>query len=380
MPPSPFRSGLFWSGALVFVVMGVISAVYGPALPALARGGEVALAEAGVLVSLHALGGLLALIAGAVFGGVTGRLSVGAALLGAAMIAAAGPWVLTMAGALIMGAGYGLTATVYNRRMLVQMGARGPAMVGLLNATFGIGSIAGPLVLVAAGGSVTLTYGLIALALAAILPVADLGRDPAASVAGAGPVPARTGSDPVSVRETLRRPAILGLGAVAIGIEAASVGLGPAALIALGLGEREAAFTASAFFALFLLGRLSLVWIAARIPALRLLALALASASACFAVATVAMPALFYTLAGGAVGLFFPAYFVAASGRYGTDERVGAVVLAAVYVGAAGVPAVAALAMGVAGGSALFALLAVVGVVAAGLVMLTRARPVSQPG
>ncbi|MCU0907922.1 MAG: hypothetical protein MUF73_10835 [Rhodobacteraceae bacterium] len=378
MPPSLLRSGLFWSGALTFIVMGVVSAVYGPALPALARAGDVALPEAGILISLHALGGLLALIAGAVFGGVTGRLAVGCALAGAAMIAVAGPWVLTLAGALVMGAGYGLTATVYNRRFLVQMGARGPAMVGLLNAIFGIGSIAGPLVLVAAGGSVMLTYGLIALALLLLMPVADLGRAPAAP--DVVPVAAGTGSGHGPVLDVLRRPAVLALGAVAIGIEAAAVGLGPGALIALGLGEREAAFTASAFFVLFLLGRLSLVWIAARVPALRILALALATAAACFAAATVAWPALFYTLAGGAIGMFFPAYFVAGSARYGTDERVGSVVLAAVYVGAVSIPAAGAAAMGMGGGAALFALLAALGAVAAGAVLLVRGQPASQPG
>jgi hypothetical protein len=376
MPPSLLRSGLFWSGALTFIVMGVVSAVYGPALPALARSGGVALAEAAILVSLHALGGLLALVAGAVLGGVTGRLAVGASLAGAVMIAMAGPWLLTMAGALVMGGGYGLTATVYNRRFLLQMGARGPAMVGLLNAIFGIGSIAGPLVLVALGGSVQLTYGLIAVALVAILPLADLGRPTA-------PNPDRPASGPAgsaALTATLRRPAILGLGAAAIGIEAAVVGLGPAALIGLGLTEREAALTASAFFVMFLLGRLSLVWIAAMVPALRLLACALAAAAVCLAAATIAWPAVFFTLAGGAVGMFFPSYFVAGSDRYGTDERVASVILAAVYVGAVSIPAIGAVAMGAAGGAAFFGLLAVTGLAAAGGTVLAALRPVHQPG
>jgi fucose permease len=376
MPSAVFRSGLFWSGTLTFIVMGVVNAVYGPALPALARSGGVALAEAGVLVSLHALGGLLALVAGALFGGVTGRIAVGAALVGSGLIALSGPWVLTMVGALVMGGGYGLIATVYNRRFLVQMGARGPAMVGLLNAIFGIGSIAGPLILVATGGSVHLTYGLIALALAALLPLADLGQSAAAAPAQSAP--RFTGSGALTA--TLRRPTILGLGAAAVGIEAAAVGLGPAALIGLGLTEREAALTASAFFVAFLLGRLSLVWITAHVAALRLLAVALAAASACLAAATVAWPALFYALAGGAVGMFFPAYFVAGSDRYGTDERVASVILAAVYVGAVSIPATGAAVMGQAGGAAFFGMLAAMGLGAAGCTVLAALRPVHQPG
>jgi fucose permease len=376
MPPAVFRSGLFWSGTLTFIVMGVVASVYGPALPALARGGDVALAEAGVLVSLHALGGLLALAAGAMLGGVTGRIAVGTALAGAALIVLSGPWAVTMLGALVLGGGYGLTATVYNRRFLVQMGPRGPAMVSLLNAIFGVGSIAGPLVLVGFGGSVPLTYGLIAVALAALLPLADRGQ--AVVVAPAASAPGFTGS--AAVTATLRRPAILGLGAAAIGIESAAVGLGPAALIGLGLTEREAALTASAFFVAFLVGRLSLVWISAQVPALRLLALALVAASACLAAATVAWPALFYALAGGAVGMFFPAYFVAGSDRYGTDERVASVILAAVYVGAVSIPAVGAVVMGQAGGAAFLGVLAVMCMAAAGCTVLAALRPVHQPG
>jgi fucose permease len=249
-------------------------------------------------------------------------------------------------------------------------------MVGLLNAIFGIGSIAGPLVLVALGGSVQLTYGLIAVALVAILPLADLGRPtaPNAERPASGP----TGS--AALTATLRRPAILGLGAAAIGIEAAVVGLGPAALIGLGLTEREAALTASAFFVMFLLGRLSLVWIAALVPALRLLACALAAAAVCLAAATIAWPAVFFTLAGGAVGMFFPSYFVAGSDRYGTDERVASVILAAVYVGAVSIPAIGAVAMGAAGGAAFFGLLAAMGLAAAGCTVLAALRPVHQPG
>lgn len=369
--PPQLQSGLFWAGAMTFIAMGVINALYGPALPALARGGGVSLAEAGVIVSLHALGGLLALIAGAVFGGLTGRMAVAAALVGAFLIAASGPWPLTMAGALMLGAGYAMTASVYNRRFLLQMGAQGPAMVGLLNAIFGIGSIGGPLILVAAGGSVQVTYGLLALALVALLPFADCGCD-AAPVAPVG------GS--ASVGAALRRPYVMTLGALGVGFEVAVVGLGPAALIARGLTEREAALTASAFFVFLLLGRLSLVWLAARIPALWMLALAILAAGACLALANLAFPATFYALSGAAIGMIFPSYFVAASARYGTQDRVASIILVAVYVGAVAIPAATALAMGRLGGGALFGVLSLLALVAAGLAMAAALRARTAPG
>jgi len=379
MPPSLFRSGLFWSGALTFVVMGVVGALYGPALPALARGGGVALSEAGIIVSLHALGGLLALLAGAAFGGVTGRLSILAAVAGAGMIAASGPWVLTLAGALVLGAGYGLTATVYNRRFLLQMGDRGPAMVGLLNAIFGIGSIAGPLLFVSAGGSVAVVYGALALALVALLPIADAGASAVRAPDPAPTGPAVPAEDP-AVGRALRRPLVLVLGALGVGVEAASVGLGPTALIARGLTEREAALTASVFFVFFLLGRIALVWIAPRVPGLRLLGLALTVAAVCLALAAVALPALFFALAGAAIGMIFPSYFVAASGRYGTEERVASLVLASVYVGAVCVPALAALAMGAVGGGALFGVLVGVAMLGAALTLAASPRRAVQAG
>jgi hypothetical protein len=244
-PAPSLRSRLFWSGTLTFIAMG----------------------------------GLAALIEGAVFGGLTGRLAVGVALAGACLIAVTGPWMLTMAGALLLGGGYAMTASVFNRRFLLEMGARGLA----------------------------------------------------------------------------------------------AVGLGPAALIARRLTEREAAFTASAFFVFLLLGRLSLVWLATRIPALWMLTLALPIAAGCMALANVASPAMFYALSGAAVGVIFPSYFVVASERYGTGDRVASIILVAVYVGAVSVPALAVLAMGRLGPGSLFGLLALFCVLAAGLALAAAA-------
>jgi fucose permease len=247
-------------------------------------------------------------------------------------------------------------------------------MVGLLNAIFGIGSIGGPLILVAAGGSVQMTYGLLALALVALLPFADCGCDTASA-----PRPdSISGSS--AVRAAIRRPFVMTLGALGVGFEVAAVGLGPAALIARGLTEREAALTASVFFVFLLLGRLSLVWLATRVPALWILAMALMAAGGCMALANVTSPAVFYALSGAAVGMIFPSYFVAASARYGTDDRVASIILVAVYVGAVAVPAAAVLAMGKLGAGALFGLLALVCVVAAGLAMTAAARSRTVPG
>ncbi|MCU0910774.1 MAG: hypothetical protein MUE98_05330, partial [Rhodobacteraceae bacterium] len=62
------RSGLFWTGSATFVLIGAAAALYGPALPAFARAFGLSVAEAGLLVSAHNMGGLVGLLASAALG------------------------------------------------------------------------------------------------------------------------------------------------------------------------------------------------------------------------------------------------------------------------------------------------------------------------
>lgn len=349
-PSAAFRSPLIWSGALSFVLLGVAQALYGPALPAIARLNGITPATAGLILSAHAAGGLLALLFNMLRGGVTGRHALGLLALGAGLIAGGWSWLVTLLGAAVLGAGYALCSAVFNRRFLTETGTRGAAMVGALNAVFGIGAIAGPLILVAFGGAPGPAFALVVVGCLAVMPFAGGGV-----VAGGGAPP----------WGLLRRPGILVLGAVGIGLEASFVGLGPAGLIARGATEAEASLLASAFFGAFLAGRLSLVWIAGRIAPLTLLTWAFALAGAAALAGSFMAPGLAYVAAGFVTGAVFPSYFVAASAILGGGERVAALILAAVFVGAIVVPGALTLTLGALGGAVLFPILAAYALAAA---------------
>jgi fucose permease len=340
------RSGLFWTGSAIFVLIGAAAALYGPALPAFARAFGISVAEAGLLVSAHNMGGLAGLLASALLGAVTARQSLLIIVAGAALVAAGFAWWLTLVGAVLLGVGYGLISAVLNRRFLTESGGDGPAMVGLLNAIFGIGAIGGPMLLLSVGGSPGLAFGIVAVAMLALVPFAG----------GASEAPAA-----IAHRRLLRSPGVLLLGAAAIGFEVSLIGLGPAALVGRGIAEADAARLASLFFAFFLASRVSLVWLAPRLRPLSLLAMAFAAGAVLAGAAAIAPPGLFFALAGASVGILFPTYFVAAAQALGTDARAAALTLAAGYVGAVLLPAAMSGLIGLHGAPVLFPALAAFG-------------------
>lgn len=360
------RTRLFWAGSAMFALIGAGSVLYGPALPAFARVFGTGLAEAGLLISVHNLGALAALLASAALGPLSARQALGVYGAGALAIALAAGFAAghaagfaaALLGAGGLGAGHGLIAVVVNRRFLTESGANGAAMVGVVNAVFGLGAIAGPLVFLALGARPDLAYGLVAAASALLVPLA-------------GTTPTQGGPSLLGLRLGLRRArARLLLGGAAIGIEVTLIGLGPAALVARGLGEAEAARLASAFFAAFLSARFGMIWLAPRLGAMTLLALAFAATGAAVLAAALLPPAAPFVAAGAAAGLFFPAMFVAVSERLGTDGRAAAIAMAAGALGAILCPALGAALIAVSGAAALFPAL---GVLSAALALATLA-------
>jgi hypothetical protein len=358
------RSGLFWTGAASFMLIGVVLAFYGPALPALARAHGIGLAEAGAMISLHALGALAALVWTTLRGGASGRLAMGFLAAGAAAAALAPVWAAALAGAAAMGFGYGLTTVVFNRRFLTETGPHGPGMVGFLNATFAIGAIAGPLGFVAMGGAPGPAFGAVALAAAVLLPFAG-------GTGAPGPAAGGTGA---ALRALARRPGLFAVGALAVGTETALVGLGPSALAARGLTEVAAAQLLSGFFLAFLLVRTGLLWLAARMRAGLILALGLGLTGALLLAAAMLPPGPFFALSGAAVGVMFPAYFVAAAQALGSDERTAAMVIIPCQIGAVAGPALVAAVLAATGAAALFKVLAAVALAGALAALAALAR------
>ena len=325
------HAGLLFAGVATFILMGAGQALYGPALPAFSRLFAVGLGEAALVVSAHWVGCMFG-VGFMYFKGrhVTQRrllvlMAAGAALVAAGpqMGAGSGPgWAMTLLGAMLFGAGYGLATVVFNLRFLRAFGVRGPGMMSLLNATFGVGAIAAPLAFVALGSSPAASFGLLALGCGMVwLGAGAAGREAAAT-------PAK-----VAARGFRPHWPLLGFGMVAIGIEASLIGLGPAALIASGQAEAAAARLLSGFFVTYLAVRVVLGFTAHLVAPFTLFTAAMALA-ALFAIGgALISPAWFFVALGGCTGLFFPGFFVSAAARMGDDARVAPTIIAAGLVG-----------------------------------------------
>ncbi len=324
------HAGLLVAGVLTFVMMGAGQSLFGPSLPVFGRLFSLTEAGVSVLVSVLWVGCFLGVGFMFFWGRVIGPRHVLAIMaLGSAVMAASPGWRAALLGAVVFGVGYGMATAVFNPRVMRVFGRHGPSMLSLLNATFGIGAIAAPLVFVWLGSSTVWGFGLVAIITAAIWPLAgSAGRIEAVPE---GPIKAF-------------RPhwGILAFGLVAIGLEASFAGLGPTALIRAGVEETAASQLLSAFFVVFLLARVALVFVAHRVEPFLLYLGSISTAAVCALGAVFLSPAVFFVAMGASAGIFFPGYYVTASAKMGEDIRVPPTIVAAGLVGAIGMPAILA--------------------------------------
>lgn len=348
-----FASRLFLTGALAFLLAGGVPALYGVALPVWTGTFGLAQGEAGLLLSANGAGAFLAVLAG-VFGlpGQTARTGLAALALGTACLAWDATWGLKLAGAFVTGTGSGLLFSSVNRGFLAGFGARSAGMVGLVNALYGLGAILSPLAFLAVGAH----PGPVFAALAAVAALA-------ATLAPRDKAPAARGLPDLRQRRLLVTLFILGNGL----IEGISVGFGASALIASDLAPGTAARMTSAFFAAYLLSRVSLYWLAPRIPPARLLLLGLGGAGLSMTFAALVAPAPGYVLAGAFVGMIFPSYYVWAIRILGQDGRMTAAILTMALMGGMLAPILLRPVLAAAGEDAIFAIVATVGLSMAAL-------------
>lgn len=359
--------GLLVAGVSTFVLMGAAQSLLGSALPVFAQGFALTKAQSGLLVSSFWVGCAVAVGFMYLRGRGIGPRHALALMAAGSLLVALGPgWGLTLIGAATFGAGYGMATVVFNPRVLAAFGHHGTAMLSLLNATFGIGAIAAPLVFVALDQDPRLAFGICA-ALAAAIWLAAGGSGQGAATPAAAPAP-------------FRPPFAFLLFAVSgIGLEASLVGLGPTALIAAGLVDQRASELLSMFFVAFLGARVVLVLTAHLVEPFRLYTGAMTLAAVLAALAVAASPAAGFVALGACTAMFFPGFFVAASKRIGDDPRTAPLIIAAGLVGGICTPPVLAALMPQLGPRGFFWLVLVitsVTAVAALAVALRPARPV----
>lgn len=323
---SATRAALLASGLASFVLLGVAQALIGPTLPVYRQIFALTTAEAGWLVSGFWVGcflGVIGMFLGA--GRIGPRPGLAASASGALIMALAANWPLVILGGAVFGAGYGSLAAVFNPRILAAYGSKGPSMMSVLNAVFSLGAIAAPLLFLHLGGHPKEAL-LLTAAFAALIWL------------GSGSI-ARTGVGAAQDRPGFRLcwPVLL-LGALAIGMEASLVSLGPTAMIRAGLDEGEASQLLSLFYVAYLVARTGLIFVANRIAPFTIYLGAMACAVVCALGAIFVSPAWFFPPLGISASLFFQGYFVTAVARMGHDARVPSVIIAFGLAGAVMMP------------------------------------------
>lgn len=317
------RTVLLVTGCAAFAMMGAGMSLYGPSVLSYQALFSLTTEQASRVLLAHWIGSLSAVVAMFFLPGRVGPrpalflVAAGAGLLGAGI-----SWAVTLGGALALGLGYGALTAVFNPRILTAYGARGPAMLSLINAVFSLGAIAAPLAFSLASAHPERLFLLVGAITALIL----LGAGPAsrtkaaAAVAGAGPF--------------RLRPLILMFGFLGIGTEVALVGLGPSALVRSGEAQPFAAQLLSAFYLAFLAGRIGLVFAAHRLPPFALYLIAAGLTSAGLWGCALISPVWFYPLTGLPAGMFFQAYYVTGTALMGDNPRVSPLLIGVAMSGA----------------------------------------------
>src|SRR5580693_2728375 len=145
------------AGFAVFVLLGVVIASYGPSIPHITHRFHLSVSVAGLVVTANFMGEVIGLLSM----GLTHarwrlgpRLAVGATLFGVGLLAAAvaPTWPLLLLAVFVLGIGAGGLVVLINLYYATRFGRRSPAMLGLVNTAYGVGTFLGPALLGLTGG------------------------------------------------------------------------------------------------------------------------------------------------------------------------------------------------------------------------------------
>ena len=318
---------------LLFVALGASLALYGPALPVLRERFGVDAGTSALVLSTHFAAAIAGIAGWTLLGRrlpTRGWTSAAAILLatGAVGFALAPVWPIAIAASAVIGVGFGVLVVVLNLLFATGFGDRGAAMLNLLNASFGIGAILGPLGFAATGGYRIPFLGAAVLAAAGVPLVLGVPE---------APTEARLG------RSSLLAPGLLGfvlLYMLYVGLESSAGAWVATNLMSGGAGEAAAANWTAAFWAAMTVGRLLAIPLALRIAPQWLVmgALGLATAGLALAHSPTLAPAAF-TLTGLAFGPVFPTGLAWLTRAVPSAGRSTALVIAGAEVGGVTIPA-----------------------------------------
>ncbi|MEV0090845.1 MFS transporter [Streptomyces sp. NPDC050738] len=327
------------ASCVAFVLIGMLQAVYGPAVPGLREEFGLSPSAAGLGLSLHFTGGVAGVLA---FNAIHSRISNSALLgwsyalmaLGALGVALAPAWPVVLMAAFVCGLGFGGVDYGLNQLFAVGFGNRSTAMLNVLNAHFGIGAVLGPAVIAAVGPeNYPYAFGACAV-LAAALMLCTRGIGTQEPAPASAPAPA---SGPRLLSRVL--VGFLALYILNVAVEAGVGGWEPTHLETVGFSAAVAASATSVYWLMMTAGRFLVVPLTLRYAPERILTVCAAGMTACLLLALVPGAAP-YAYAG--VGLFiapvFPTGLPWLNRALPHARRAGAVVIAASMIGGVAAP------------------------------------------
>jgi FHS family glucose/mannose:H+ symporter-like MFS transporter len=356
--PAVSRTGVV-AACGAFVLIGALQALYGPTITAFRADFGIGLGAAGLALSAHFVGGVAGVLAFVRLSrrfGVRTLLTV--SLIGMASggvgIAVAPGWPFALLAAAVAGLGFGGIDYGLNDLFARSFARRGPAMLNILNAHFGIGAIAGPFV-VAAFGAQRYALIFVGFAVASLLLLPGFrGIRSADTPASRGP----TSEGAFTRRAVAILVAFITVYVLNVGVEAAVGGWEPTHLETLGHSTANAASATSVYWLMMTIGRFLVVPLTLRWSDRTIVLGSCIGMAVCLALA--AVPSL-AAVAYAGVGLFIAPVFPTAlpwlRRAVPGAEGVGAYVIAASMIGGVVCPPIIGLGIASAGVAALPGLL-----------------------
>ena len=329
------------ASCLGFVLIGMLQALYGPAVPGLRAEFGLSPSGAGLGLSLHFTGGVAGVLAfNAIHSRISNRAllaaSYGLMALGGAGFALAPDWPLALAAAFLGGLGFGGIDYGLNQLFAVGFGDRSTAMLNVLNAHFGIGAVLGPAVVAWLGpDAYAYAFGACAVLAAVLVPLGSSG-------VRTRPVePSEEQQQPGSPGGRLPRILVgfLALYILNVGVEAGVGGWEPTHLETVGYSATVAASATSVYWLMMTAGRFLVVPITLKYSPERILTICAAGMTVCLLLARVKGVA---PVAYAGVGLFiapvFPTGLPWLNRALPQARRAGAWVIAASMIGGVAAP------------------------------------------
>jgi fucose permease len=320
--------------AAIFFLMGMLASAYGPLLEHLTSRFHVTLAVAGEVLSVQFLGAFAGVIVSMrLLQHVSSRTFVlGAVIcmgLGCAGVAVAPSWPAFLGAVLVIGVGFGALDIGCNQLVAHSEGVRRTAVLNALNGAFGVGAVAGPILVSTVGRAhLGLLYAAAAAVAVALVPLV-------AGISGRLPFTSQP-----AVERSLLLLAVFMVGfALYVGLETGIGGWMPSHLESVGLQSLAAATFTSGFWLALAVGRVLIALVPAHVPERVIVITGLSAAAAALLVALIPRAAPFaYIAAGLAIAPVFPTGIVWLAKLRPGDARATAWLFPASMLGGAIIP------------------------------------------